>query len=215
MLKIKQGLELFKKLNIDKKWFEPIEKSLKKFNLCTSKEKIENINEFAMFLAQCGHESCNFTKLEENLNYSAYTLLKLFPKKTRTIEYAKEITSKGSHSVADFIYGNRADLGNFMVGDGWKYRGRGIIQLTGRKNYKFYGEKLGVDLINNPDLAKKPFVACDIACAYWRIRKITSFAREGNIIATTRKINGGLNGLEDRERRFKKYVKLLKEVLTI
>lgn len=212
---------VLKDLSIDSdKWSEPIEKAFTKFNLCNrqrradaSSNEIENINEMAMFLAQCGHESYNFTKLEENLNYSARTLLKLFPKKTRTLEYAEEIASKGAQAVASFIYDNRADLGNFMTGDGWRYRGRGIIQLTGRKNYKFFGEKLGYDLLNNPDRAKEPFVACQVACAYWKMRGITEFAREGNVIAVTRKINGGLNGLDDREKRFIRAVEIINEEL--
>lgn len=201
---------VLKDLSIDSdKWSEPIEKAFTKFNLFASSNEIENINETAMFLAQCGHESYNFTKLEENLNYSARTLLKLFPKKTRTLEYAEEIASKGAQAVASFIYDNRADLGNFMAGDGWRYRGRGIIQLTGRKNYKFFGEKLGYDLLNNPDRAKEPYIACQVACAYWKMRGVTEFAREGNVIAVTRKINGGLNGLDDREKRFIRAVEII------
>ena len=96
-----------------------------------------------------------------------------------------------------------------MTDDGYKYRGRGIIQLTGRNNYKYYGEKLGFDLLNNPDLAKEPYVACNIACCYWKQKGISDYAREGNVIATTKKINGGLNGLEDRERRFELALKVL------
>lgn len=201
--------EHLKKLNIDPKWQEPIIKSFRKFNLCNSKNEVENIKEMAMFLAQCGHESYNFTLLEERLNYSPHTLLKLFPKKTGTIEQAREITERGSKAVANFIYGNRVDLGNYMTDDGYKYRGRGIIQLTGRNNYKYYGEKLGFDLLNNPDLAKEPYVACNIACCYWNQKGISDYAREGNVIATTKKINGGLNGLEDRERRFELALKVL------
>lgn len=205
---------ILRELSIDaEKWSEPIHKAWTKFNLCNTNNEKETTNESAMFLAQCGHESCDFKKLEENLNYSAYTLLKLFPNKTKTLEKAKEITSKGAQGVASFIYDNRADLGNCMAGDGWRYKGRGIIQLTGRKNYKFYGEKLGFNLINNPDMAKEPHVSCQVACAYWKIKGITEFAREGNVIAVTRKINGGLNGLDDRRRRFDMALKVVSEVL--
>lgn len=205
---------ILKKLSIDSdKWSEPIHKAWVKFNLCNSNEAKENANESAMFLAQCGHESCDFKKLEENLNYSPETLLKLFLKKTMTIEYARSITEQGTQAVGNFIYGGRVDLGNYAVNDGYKYRGRGIIQLTGKKNYKFYGEKLGLDLVNNPDMAKEPYVACNIACCYWRIKGISAYAREGNVIAVTRKINGGLNGFDDRERRFKRALSIIREVL--
>lgn len=196
--------EHLEKLNINTKWLEPLTKAFTKYSICSSEKIEENINELSMFLAQCGHESVNFTRLEENLNYSANTLLKLFPKKIKTLEKAKEVTANGVISIANAIYGNRVDLGNIMPNDGWKYRGRGIIQLTGRNNYKFYGEKIGADLINNPDLAKREDNACLIACAYWNVKGLTKAAREGNIILATKKINGGVNGLEDRRKRFDK-----------
>ena len=201
---------ILKKLSISEEWTEPIHKAWTKFNLCGSNETKDNINEASMFLAQCSHESCDFTKLEENLNYSPYTLLKLFPNKTKSLEKAKEITSRGAEAVANFIYDYRTDLGNYTAGDGWRYRGRGIIQLTGRNNYKFYGEKLGFNLINNPDKAKEPYIACQVACAYWKMKGITAFAREGNVIAVKRKINGGLNGLDDRRRRFERVLEIMK-----
>ncbi|WP_288550151.1 glycoside hydrolase family 19 protein [uncultured Brachyspira sp.] len=195
---------LLEKIDISIKWLEPLTKSFSKYSICASEKEDENINELSMFLAQCGHESINFTRLEENLNYSANTLLKLFPKKIKNIEKANEIVANGVVSIANAIYGNRTDLGNIMPNDGWKYRGRGIIQLTGRNNYKFYGEKIGADLINNPDLAREENNACLIACAYWNVRGLTKAAREGNVQSATKKINGGYNGLEDRENRFRK-----------
>jgi len=204
--------EHLEKLGINQKWLEPFKNSFQKFGLCDSKYEKENQNELAMFLAQCGHESCNFTKLEENLNYSAKTLLKLFSRKVKTIEKAKEITASGPKAIANFIYGNRADLGNVSENDGWKYRGRGIIQLTGKNNYKNYGDLLKIDLVNKPDLAMQTQTACDIACAYWKDRKIKIFARAGDIIATTKKINGGLNGLEDRIKRFDNAIKIIRDI---
>lgn len=199
------------KLKIDAKWLEPITKSFRKFILCNSNDENENINEAAMFLAQCSHESKNFTRLEENLKYSAHTLFRLFPKKVGTLEYAEKVCEQGAQAVGNLIYGNRVDLGNYNPTDGYRYRGRGIIQLTGRNNYKYYGEKLGFDLVNNPDLAKEPYVACNIACCYWKVKTITPLAREGNVIMVTKKINGGLNGLEDRKKRFEESVKVLSE----
>lgn len=95
-------------------------------------------------------------------------------------------------------YEGRKDLGNTQSGDGFKYRGRGIFQLTGRANYEKYGEALGLDLVNNPDLAANPEVALRIACEYWKSRKINACADKDDVVAVTKKINGGTNGIADR-----------------
>lgn len=101
-------------------------------------------------------------------------------------------------------YEGRRDLGNVIQGDGYKFRGRGIIHLTGRYNYKKYGRKLGINLIKNPELAETPEVAIKVALTYWQDRGITPLAQEDNIRAVTRRINGGLNGLADRRRYLRK-----------
>ncbi|MEI0524691.1 glycoside hydrolase family 19 protein [Brachyspira murdochii] len=201
--------DILKKSGINQKWYEVLSKSFDEYNICKSDNKEENINELAMFLAQCGHESINFTKLEENLNYSANTLLKIFPKYFKDIEEAKEVVSKGKESIANRIYGGR--LGN-AKNEGYKYRGRGIIQLTGKNNYKKYGEKLGINLVDNPDLASSELIASNIACCYWIERGLQPFARKGNVKTVTKMINGGYNGLEDREKRFKNILKILEAV---
>ena len=104
-------------------------------------------------------------------------------------------------------YEGRSDLGNTQPGDGVRYKGRGYIQLTGRANYRDYGNRLGVDLENNPDLAKDPNIAADIAIAYWKERVDRNAARAGDVRTVTRNINGGLNGLADRQNKFDKYMK--------
>lgn len=104
-------------------------------------------------------------------------------------------------------YEGRSDLGNTQPGDGVRYKGRGYIQLTGRANYRDYGNRLGVDLENNPDLAKDPNIAADIAIAYWKERVDRNAARAGDVRTVTRNINGGLNGLADRQNKFNKYMK--------
>ena len=104
-------------------------------------------------------------------------------------------------------YEGRSDLGNNQPGDGVRYKGRGYIQLTGRANYRDYGNRLGVDLENNPDLAKDPNIAADIAIAYWQQRVDRNAARAGDVRTVTRNINGGLNGLADRQNKFDKYMK--------
>ena len=95
-------------------------------------------------------------------------------------------------------YEGRKDLGNVQEGDGYRYRGRGIFQLTGRANYEKYGKALGLDLVNNPDMAANPEVALRIACEYWKSRKINACADKDDIVAVTKKINGGTNGIADR-----------------
>jgi putative chitinase len=95
-------------------------------------------------------------------------------------------------------YEGRKDLGNTEAGDGFKYRGRGIFQLTGRANYKKYGDLLQLDLVGNPDLAAEPETALRIACEYWRSRKINDCADKDDIVSVTKKINGGTNGIADR-----------------
>ena len=99
-------------------------------------------------------------------------------------------------------YEGRKDLGNVQPGDGYLFRGRGIFQLTGRANYETMGKKLGLDLVNNPDLAAQPEVALRIACEYWKSRKLNAMADKNDIEGITKKINGGLNGLSDRKAKF-------------
>ena len=109
-------------------------------------------------------------------------------------------------------YEGRRDLGNTQPGDGQKFKGRGFIQLTGRDNYERFGEKIGVDLVHNPDAAKDPEIAADIAVAYWKERVDRSAAQAGDVAAVTKDINGGFNGLQDRKERFTEYRSTLKQV---
>ena len=104
-------------------------------------------------------------------------------------------------------YEGRSDLGNNQKGDGKRYKGRGYIQLTGRANYKRYGDMVGHDLVNNPDLAKDPNIASDIALAYWKDRGISGVAKSGDTKGVTKLINGGYNGLSDREQKYSEYMK--------
>ena len=138
-----------------------------------------NKNERAMFLAQMAHESGNF-------------------------RYDEEIWGPTSVQKG---YEGRSDLGNNQPGDGYKYRGRGYIQLTGRANYRQYGKLLGVDLENNPDLAKDPNIAARIALEYWKKRVDRKAAQNGDVKKVTYNINGGYNGLSDRQSKYESYIK--------
>ncbi len=121
--------------------------------------------------------------------------------------------SAGFRTTEEFAsgaaYEGREDLGNVKKGDGRRYKGRGLLQLTGRANYAEYGKSLGIDLENNPTMAAEPALSLKIACEYWKRHKINADCDRDDIRATTRKINGGLNGLEDRSN----YIRKAKEAL--
>ena len=137
------------KIGINEKWLEPLNNAFIKYH-------VTDINEKAMFLAQTTHESNNYKRLEESFNYSPKRLFEVFRKRVGTLENAKKLCNEGAKAIADFVYGGR--LGN-AKDEGYKYRGRGIIQLTGKNNYEYYGKKINIDLVNNPNLAKEPDTA--------------------------------------------------------
>ena len=189
------------KIGIDEKWLEPLNNAFTKYSITDANEK-------AMFLAQTTHESNNYKRLEESFNYSPKRLFEVFKKRVGTLDKAKELCSQGAEAIANFVYGGR--LGN-AKNEGYKYRGRGIIQLTGKNNYNYYGKKLNIDLVNNPDLAKEPDAAIEIALLFWQEKECGLFAKMGDVKTVTKLINGGYNGLADRQKRFDRIVKILGE----
>ncbi len=151
------------------------------------------------FFAQILHESGNLHYKEENLNYSAQALRTVFPKYFPNDEVAVAFARK-PEKIANKVYSSRMGNGNETSGDGWKFRGRGLIQLTGHDNYKMCGTALGVDLVNNPDLlCQNPAIIVSSACWYWDSRDLNELADKDDVLAITKKINGGTNGLEDRK----------------
>ncbi|WP_300365282.1 glycoside hydrolase family 19 protein [Brachyspira sp.] len=188
-------------IGIDEKYLEPLNNAFNKYSITSTNEK-------AMFLAQTSHESVNYKRLEESFRYTPQRLFEVFRKRVGTLENAKKLCSEGAEAIANFVYGGRKDLGN-EKDEGYKYRGRGIIQLTGKNNYINYGKKLNIDLVNNPDLAKEPNTAIEIALLFWREKGCGLFAKNGDVKAVTRLINGGYNGLEDRQKRFERIIKIL------
>lgn len=168
---------------------------------------ITNKNELAMLLAQLDHESSAFTRLEENLRYSASRLLQVFPKYVKSRAQAEQLAKDGAPAIGSLVYGNR--MGNNGVGEGYKYRGRGFIQLTGKENYTDMSRKLGIDLINNPDQASVPEIAAKIAVQWWKDRpRLVSAGRKGDVSTATKIINGGFNGLSDRRRLYAQYTNM-------
>lgn len=153
----------------------------------------------AMFRATVAHESAGFTRLEENLNYSAARLRAVWPSRFKTPESAQAI-ARQPERIANKVYGGR--MGNTEPGDGWRYRGRGLFQLTFKANYRACGVALGLDLLADPDLLLQHGPAARSAGWFWATKGCQTLAEEAGFEAVTRRINGGLNGMADRRRLF-------------
>lgn len=151
------------------------------------------------FLAQILHESGNLKYKSENLNYSAKALRSVFGKYFKTDEIANQYARK-PEKIANRVYANRMGNGDEASGDGWLRRGRGLIQLTGTDNYKACSKALNIDLMKNPDLIISNAEICvKTACWFWSKNSLNNFADIDDIKTITKRINGGYNGLEDRE----------------
>lgn len=156
----------------------------------------------AHFIAQMGHESGDFKFLVENLNYSAQGLLKTFPKYFTPAQAARY--ARKPQMIASRVYANRMGNGSEASGDGWKYRGRGIIQITGKYNYSEYAKYKGISLDDAVDFLMTKEGAMDSACWYWMSRGLNSMADKDDLIGITKRINGGLKGYEDRKIRYRR-----------
>ncbi|MEM7240031.1 MAG: peptidoglycan-binding protein [Pseudomonadota bacterium] len=160
----------------------------------------------AHLIGQCAHESLRFTHDTENLFYTTPQRIQaVWPSRFPSIKSARPF-AKNPEGLANKVYGGRSDLGNTESGDGWKFRGRGYIQLTGRANYTKYGEMIGIDLVADPGAATDPKVAWQLATAYMATRKrkrrtVFEWADLNNVEQVTRAINGGVHGLADRKLR--------------
>lgn len=160
----------------------------------------KNPKRFTHFMAQIAHESAHFNRLEENLKYSGERLWELFRKYFNDQAEAQSF-ARQPEKIANRIYGGRMGNGDEASGDGWRYRGRGFIQLTGRDNYREIGRRIGVDLEANPDLVATDLsVALKASCAYWDWKKLNALADADDIRGITRQINGGYVGLADRQK---------------
>ncbi|MCX7592760.1 MAG: glycoside hydrolase family 19 protein [Fischerella sp.] len=164
----------------------------------------------AHFIAQVGHESNGLRVLQENLNYSAQGLLRVFPKYFPNEEIARAYAMK-PQMIANRVYANRMGNGNEASGDGFKYRGRGLIQLTGKNNYRAASlDILGDEtLVKDPDLVTDPFFAAETAGWFWKKNNLNPLADANDIEKITLRINGGKHGLDDRKRRFNIAMKVL------
>lgn len=182
-------------------WFPHIAASLSAFQISTPLRQ-------AHFLAQTGHESAGFLKVEEGLNYSENALTAMFGKRI-TAEQARAYGRNAMHvanqkMIASIIYANRNGNGDVDSGDGYRYRGRGLIQITGKANYAALVKQLGADVVANPDLLLGYRFAAMSAAAWWKNHGLNELADSDEVLRITRIINGGTNGLDDRKSRLSK-----------
>ena len=165
----------------------------------------------AHFLAQCGHESGGFRATQENLNYSAKGLMGIFKKYFPNASLAAQYERKPA-KIAARVYGGRMGNGNEASGEGYKFRGRGYIQLTGKENYTAFGKSIGEDILSNPDVVSSKYALLSAAWFFSKngLHKMAdSGASDAVVTQITKRVNGGTIGLPDRIKHFKEYYKLL------
>ena len=182
--------EQLTKLHIDPSLVDAFNETFQRWNILTPRQQ-------AGFIGQCGHECGNFKILEENLNYRAETLMKLWPKRFPTLEFAKQYERK-PQKIANMVYANRMGNRDEASGDGWRFRGSGWLQLTGHANFFHAGKALGVDFVMNPELVRTPKYAALTAGWFWSTHNCNALAEAEDWTGLTKKINGGTIGLQDR-----------------
>lgn len=175
-----------------------------------TKFKIDTAVKLSHFLAQCGHESGGFKVVNENLNYGAKGLNTIFKKYFPTEEKAK-LYERKPEKIANLVYGGRMGNGAEATGDGFKFRGRGYIQLTGKDNYTAFGKAINEDIAANPDLVATKYPLLSAAWFFSKncLGKCVD-ASDASVLAVTKCVNGGTIGLPDRQKHFKEYYNLLK-----
>lgn len=174
-------------------WTAPLNQAMARFGIDTPERR-------AGFLSQVAHESALLTQLAENLNYSAEALLRVFPRHfDQTMAHAYQ---RNPQKIANRVYAGRMGNGDEASGDGYRFRGRGLIQVTGRDNYRACGTALNEPLLETPEILSAPGCAALSAAWFWSSHGLNELADRKDVAAMTRRINGGVIGLEDRERLF-------------
>jgi putative chitinase len=186
-------------LGIEGKWFEPLQETFEKYQINTPKRQ-------ACFIGQCMHESGGFKFLKENLNYSAKALMATWPSRFPDMDMAEKY-ERQPEKIANKVYSGR--MGNTEDGDGAKYIGRGLIQLTGKDNYMAFGEAIGEDLVSNPQLVEQPRYAALSAGWFWNKRGLNTLADAMDVETMSRRINGGTIGMADRIAKINKVLDVL------
>lgn len=175
-------------------WYDALSAILPEYGINTP-ERV------AAFIAQCAHESGGFKFLKENLNYKAESLLKVFPKYFKTLDEARAYEKK-PEKIANKIYGNRMGNGDESSGDGFRYCGRGLIQLTGKENYSWFAASLEIPVEEASEYLETFEGAVQSACWFWEENKLNQWADKKDILTLTKRINGGTIGLDDRIKHF-------------
>jgi putative chitinase len=183
--------EQLKQLHIGPEWLDGLNATFERFDIMNPLRK-------AAFIGQCGHECGNFKILEENLNYRAEALQKLWPRRFDATK--AQMCARNPKLIANTVYSSRMGNRDEASGDGYRFRGRGCIQLTGHANYYHAGQALGVDFVMNPDLVATPMYAALTAGWFWDTHKLNQYADTKDYKTMTKKINGGFIGLADREK---------------
>ena len=179
------------------------------FNQTFERWGISNPLQQAAFIGQCGHESGNFRILEENLNYAADRLMKIWPKRFPTLDAAQPY-HRNPRKIANKVYANRMGNRDEASDDGWRFRGSGWIQLTGHDNFFHFSKAMGEDFVLKPDLVRTPLYAAHSAGWFWKTQNLNRFADVRDWTGLTKRINGGIIGLDDRI----KHINHALEVLT-
>lgn len=160
---------------------------------------IDSRAQIAAFVAQVGHESQQLKRVVESFAYrEPARLLEVFPRDFRGLADAKAVHARGQEAIASRVYANQNGNGPESSGDGWRYRGRGLIQITGRENYRRCGAGLNLDLLGHPELLENPSAAARSAAWFWRDRGLGALADKGAFDAVTQRINGGQTGRTER-----------------
>ena len=190
-LTLDQLKQMVKNSHIDH-WHEVLDQLLPDYDINTPLR-------VAHFIAQCAHESGNFVFIKENLNYRADSLMKTFKRYFPTLELAQQYEKK-PEKIANRVYANRMGNSDEASGDGWRYCGRGLIQLTGKDNYTFFAGSLGISVEDASEYLATFEGAAQSACWYWEQNNLNRFADANDVRGLTRAINGGYIGLEDRQK---------------
>ena len=175
-------------------WFDALSSILPEYEIATPQR-------VAAFLAQCAHESGGFVFLKENLNYKAASLRRVFPKYFTDDNIAAQYAGKGE-MIANRVYASRMGNGDEASGDGFRYCGRGLIQLTGKQNYSFFAGSLEMEVEAVPEYLATFEGAVQSACWFWETNNLNQWADKGDILTLTKRINGGTIGLEDRIKHY-------------
>lgn len=187
-------------------WYKALTEILPKYGI-TSTRRV------AHFVSQCAHESNNFRSLQENLNYSADALNKVFPRyfgvsKRDATQYARNPEKIANYVYQDEFRSAAGKMGNVQAGDGWKFRGRGLKQLTGRNNYTAFGKSIGMTADQAAVYVATEKGAIESACWFWNTNKLNDIADTDDVVRMTKKINGGNIGLADRQSRYTKAIQV-------